>query len=280
MSAGESLLGGIKNLIDSGQLQLPVFNRVAFELQVMAASQDYKIDDVERLILGDQVLAAEVLKAANSAFFGGLSSIQTIRHAVVRLSLPQVLRLVLLASERNKYETAKDPDLRRLLSLLWRHTSVTAGAANWLARRLNYKEMEEEAFLGGLLHDVGKLVILRALDAMKTSKTAPGEFTAELIQEVLISAHTEVGYDLLKRWNVPEVYCRIARDHHLSTFDPTDIPHAIVRLANAATSKVSLSLNPDPTIVLGAMPESVALGAGEILLAELEILLEDQTSES
>ncbi len=278
MAGSGSLLGSIKSLMDSGKLQLPVFSRVVLELRALAASPDYRIEDVEHLILEDQVLAAEVLRAANSAFFGGLSSIQTIRHAVVRLSLPQVSRLVFLASERAKYQSAKDPELRLQLEALWRHTSATAVAAQWLAKRLNFGSLEDEAFLGGLLHDVGKLVILRAIDEIKAGAQASFDLSPQLIREVLLVAHAELGFDLLRRWNVPDLYCRIARDHHLDSFDVSDIPLALVRLANAAAAKTSLSLDPDPTVVLGALPEALGLGAGEVLLAEIEILLEDQAA--
>lgn len=71
------------------------------------------------------------------------------------------------------------------------------------------------------------------------------------------------------------MYCRIARDHHSASFDPTDIPHMTVRLANYATSKIGLNLKPDTSIVLIATSEAQCLGAGDIMLAELEIMLED-----
>ena len=92
-------------------------------------------EEVERLILSDQVLVAEVLRAANSPFFGGLSMVHTVRTAIVRLGLKQVAQLALMASHRSTYE-AKDPILRNMIRVLWGHASATALAANWLVRRL------------------------------------------------------------------------------------------------------------------------------------------------
>jgi HD-like signal output (HDOD) protein len=274
MSSDLSLLDRIKQLIASGSMDLPVFSAAAAKLQTLMASGEANVDEVENLILADQVLAAEVLRAANSAFFGGLTRIQTIRNAIVRLGMKQVARLVTLASHRSGY-AAKDPDLTKKLQALWRHASATAMGAHWLANRLGFANLEEEAFLGGLLHDVGKLVILRSIDELKHADQGQVDFSPELVDEVLQTAHPELGFNLLKRWDIPDIYCAIARDHNLDEFEPSNISLTTVRLANQASAKMGLSLKSDPSLVLSALPEAQALGAGEILLAELEIMLED-----
>jgi putative nucleotidyltransferase with HDIG domain len=255
-------------------LELPAINPMASRLQAMAADDDFDIKEVENLILTDQVLAAEVLRAANSAFFGGLAPIGTIRAAVIRLSVQQVARLIYLVSERSKY-SARDAQVHRRLQNLWRHSSAVAKGSHWLARRLNFKNLEDTVFLGGLLHDVGQLVILRALDEIKLKEDSPFDVSSNLVQEVLMSAHTGLGYELLKDWNIPETYCLIARDHHGEEYDASDFALGIVRLANMTASRLGLSLHPDPSLVLGDLPEAHSLGANEILLAELEIMLED-----
>ncbi len=273
MEESVSLLDRINQLIDSGRLELRTINTIAARLLAMAADEEFDIAEAEDLILGDQVLAAEILRAANSAFYGGLATVTTIRSAIVRLGIPQVSRLVFLVSERSKYR-AKDPDLHRKLQMLWHHAGATATAAHWLARRLNLRNLEDLVFLGGLLHDVGQLVILRALDEIKLAD-GPFDVSSNLVQEVLRTAHAELGYNLLKLWNIPDVYCRMARDHHAEELDTSDTALVMVRLANMATAQLGVSLHPDPTLVLGDLPEAQCLGASDILLAELEIMLED-----
>ena len=274
MSGIESLLDRIKHLIDSGTLELPVFNETAAKLQSLNMDEGVDTDEVEKLILADQVLAAEVLRAANSAFFCGLTEIHTVRKAIIRLGVQQVSRLVLLASHRSKYD-ARDPELRRMAQTLWSHSSATAMAAGWVVRRLGFGNLlEAEAFLGGLLHDVGKLVIIRAIDEIKL-KNAPYDLSAHLMEEILETAHPELGFSFLKHRDVPDVYCEIARDHHLKDFDPTKIALVSVRLANSVAAKVGLSFRPDPSVVPSALPEAQCLNASAILLAELEIMLED-----
>ena len=275
MSEKVSLLDRIKNLIDSGTLALPVFNEAASKLQSLNASDDVGAADVERLILGDQVLVAEVLRAANSPFFGGLAEINTVRSAIVRLGLRQVCQLALLASHRSEYD-ARDASLRQMMQQLWSHATATAMAAGWLARRLGFgNQLESESFLGGLLHDVGKLVVLRALDEIKHAGNAPYDLSPPLVAEILASAHPSLGYSFLKRWDIPEIYCEIARNHHSKDFDHSKIPLVAVRLANNAGAKMGISLEPNPSLILSALPEAQCLNANDILLAELEIMMED-----
>jgi HD-like signal output (HDOD) protein len=270
-----SLLAKIQELIDSGKIMLPVFNSVAAKIQALANSDDYGAGDVERVILADQVLVAEVLRAANSSFFGGLAEISTVRNAIIRLGLQQVSQLALLASQRAAYD-AKDKTVREMMQRLWVHASATALAAGWLARRLGFgKELESESFLGGLMHDVGKLVILKAVDQIKQEGKEPYDLSPHLLEEIIATTHANLGYQFLKRWDIPDIYCEIARDHHLTDFDSSKIPLVTVRLANNAGSKMGLSLEPNPSLILGGLPEAQCLNANDIMLAELEIMMED-----
>ena len=278
--SGESLLDKITERIDSGKLDLPVFSQAAMELQ--SAAQDVNVDaaEIEGIIRGDQVLVAEVLRAANSSFFGGLSVSQTVHSAIVRLGLSQVAHLALATSHRSVFN-AEDDELRRMMGQLWKHANATAVSGGRLARKLGYgKQLEQEVFLGGLLHDVGKLVILRAIDEIMKSDAPGASMSPELLNEVLESAHPRIGYEFLTGWNVPELYCEIGRDHELMDFDASKISLVLVRLANQATTKFGLSLKSDPELVISALPEAQCVSATDLLIAELEIMMEDTMSGS
>ena len=162
---------------------------------------------------------------------------------------------------------------------LWGHASATALAAAWITRKLGFgKQLESEAFLGGLLHDIGKLVILRSVDQIKLAGKSHCDLSVPVINEILTMAHPSLGANFLKRWDIPDVYCEIARDHHLTDFDPNKTALVAVRLANHATAKMGLSLQQNPSIILSTLPEALVLNANEILVAELEIMLEDSLS--
>jgi putative nucleotidyltransferase with HDIG domain len=274
-----SLLNRVNQLIESGDLDLPVYNPVALRLQEALADNSQNAGEVEKLIVTDQALAAEVLRAANSPFYCGLSSVSTVRNAIVRLGVQQVQRLVILASEQSKYQ-AHHADVDSMLKELWRHASTSALAAQWLAKRLHSAGIEEVCFLGGLLHDIGKLIILRAIDEIKKSEGPEFLVSPALLNEILMTTHCQLGHKLLQSWNLPDVYCNIARDHHSEEISSADVPLAIVRLANESTRKLGVGLDPNPDLVLAATPEASILKTSEILLAELEVMLEDHLAQA
>ncbi|MFZ0963556.1 MAG: HDOD domain-containing protein [Terriglobia bacterium] len=273
MTESTSLLDRIAHLVERETFTLPVLDEAGLKLQAMVSKGDCDLRQVEPLIMRDQALSTEVLRMANSAFFGGLCEINTISKAVLRMGLQQLTKIVFMVSERYKYQ-AHDPSLRTMVQAIWCHASSSALTADWLAHRLNYSE-REEALIAGLLHNIGELVLIRALDEFRTSQDPNFALSAELVEEVLTSAHTELGFNFLKQRRIPEVYCRLARDHHQETCDPRDTIMAIIRLSDVAVRKFGLSLRPDPSIVLVNSPEAAYLGVDEIMLAELEVMLED-----
>lgn len=255
------------------EISLPVFNPVASQLQDAANSDAYDIAAIEQAIDSDTALAAEVLRAANSAFFGGLVEVATIRAAILRLGLRQVTNLVVLATEKSRY-TARQPQIHELMKVLWQHASACALASEWLAKRLRYTQHTEVAFIGGLLHDIGKLFLLRTLDEMMSEMPRPAGYPISLVHDLLDQAHTSQGHRLLLTWNLPVVYQTIVRDHHSQTIDPANVPLLLVRLANHACNKVGLGLRSDSSLSLPATAEAAALGVSEVALAEIEIILE------
>ncbi len=274
MDQGLSLIDQINEFVRKENFQLPVFNEISMRILRMARHEDFDIREMTHLIYQDQVLVAEVLRAANSPFFGGLSVITTVRDAIVRLGSRQVCELVLIAAERIHYR-ARDKRFNKLLNKLWKHSVACAIGSQWLARRLNYHEQDNEAFIGGLVHDIGKLFLLRVIDTMQESEKNSFKISYELSYEIIRSFHAEQGYKLLSQWNLPKIYCEITRDHHSQEFDTENVPLMLVRLTNQACTKLGLGINHDPSIILFSTPESAALRLKEIVLAELEVMLED-----
>lgn len=279
MSGERSLLDQALAFAETRQITLPVFSDVALKVQAASREERYDIGEVERAIESDPALVAEVLRAANSAFFGGLSEVSSIRAAVLRLGLKRVANLVFLASEKSRY-AARHPDIAVLMHDLWHHASACALAAEWTARKVRFAQHGETVFIGALVHDIGKLFLLRVLDEMSREPEYVATVSGPLIREMLDNAHTDVGYRLLVSWHLPEVYQTIVRDHHVEAPDPANVPLQIVRLANHACNKVGIGLRPQPELVLGATREAATLGMSDIALAELEIILEDVMAQS
>lgn len=263
----------IEERIASENFSLPVFPPVATEVQA-AIQANAEISAIEAIILRDQSLSTEILKLANSAFYAGLARQKTIHQALVRLGVKRVFNIVMFAAQRQVF-MAKNKALNGIMETLWQHAAISASSCRWLAIRCGNRNGAEDAFLAGLLHDLGSLIVLKALDEIPAEKF-DGELTLEVVREVIQTLHTDFGHQVMQFWELPEEYAEVARDHHQCSSDSSNQLLPIVRLVDAACQKLSIGMNHDPEIVLEMMPEFNQLGLSDIHLAELEIEMEDK----
>jgi len=274
MSQSRSLIDLIEEKLNDDRTVLPVFDQTGLRIQKEIAREEPDVNRIEKLITGDQALTTQVLKTANSAFYKGLTKVPTVKAAIVRLGTAEISNLVMLATQQKHY-TAKDPRIKAMMQKLWRHAVGCAIGAQWAAREFGFKQLAREAFTAGLLHDVGKLLLFSVIETIQREKNLAVNSDESLLSEIMQNFHTEHGYILLQNWNLPARYCIIARDHHLPDFDRNNYLLMIIRLVNLACHKLGLGLVEDPDIVLAATPEADHLGISEVLLAKLEIKLED-----
>ena len=268
----ESITALIATHVNDKDFKLPVFNPVALEIQ-KAIHAEAELSVIEAMILKDQALATEILRVANSAFFAGLQKQQTVQQALVRLGIKRVFSMIMLAAQRQAF-TARQPFLNEVMQKLWQHTAASAGTCRWIAIKCGYRELAENAFLAGLLHDLGSLVVLKVLDEISAAGEV-AELTGPVILEVIESLHTQYGYKVMQSWELPQQYAEIARDHHLGSSDSANVLLQIVRLVDGACRKVGIGMSHDPELVLEAMPEAQSLGIKDVHLAEMEIELEE-----
>jgi HD-like signal output (HDOD) protein len=255
-------------------IQLPIFDRTAMQIQNEMAKDEPDTRAIESLIVRDQTLTGQVLKVANSSFYKGLAEVTTVRSAIVRLGIKEVANMVALIAHRG-YFKAKDPQLRRRMDDLWRHSIACAIGAKWIAEKGGFEVPPNEAFFAGLLHDVGKLFIITVLEKLKKNQDLKCLPSEALIDEIITSLHSKHGYAIMGNWNLPEKYCFIARDHHSEDFDTDNLLLCIVRQANSACHKVGIGLQAKAHIVLSATREAGLLGVTDLDMAKLEIHLED-----
>ena len=237
------------------------------------AKEDYSIAQVAQMIIEDQALSSHVLRMANSAFFGGLSKVTTIRDAIVRLGARQVTNVVTVVTQSQQYCT-KDRTMAVYMQTLWKHALGCALGTKWFAEKTGYKELAQEGLLAGLLHDIGQLFLLKVLEDVQASEPELA-LSKPVIVEVLQHMHVEQGTMLMQHWNIPELYGEIVRQHHAETYDTHNTLLLMVRLVDMACRKVGIGLHHDPSMVLATTAEAQALDVKEVVLAELEIMLED-----
>lgn len=265
----------IAGFITTREIKLPVFNPVALRLQQALTRNDIKITDIELMIVEDQALTSQILRVANAAFYKGLQPITTIHKAIIRLGTQQVANLAMVAAQQQMYQKSSGA-FQSYQEKLWRHAFASAMGSKWLAERCGFRAAAENAFLAGLLHNMGQLALLKIIADLYATGFVPDNLPSTLITEILDSAmHTEQGYLLAKKWNLPDEYCVVVQNHHQEPCDPNNALLLFVRLVDQACEKVGIGLHGDPQIALAATPEAQALNLGEVTLAELEILLED-----
>jgi putative nucleotidyltransferase with HDIG domain len=274
----QSLIEILDAYINNKKTILPPFSKISLDIQNALSDPNTKIETIEKLITSDQAITSLVLRMANSAFFKGLQEISTIRSAIVRLGNKQLSKIVMLVTQGNNFKS-NDPLFNEIVQKLWQHSVASAVGAEWLAEKCGYSEMASEAFTCGLLHDIGKLLILTAFFTIKKTADNTLNLSKRMLYETIDPLHAKHGFLLMKQWNLPEKYCEIARDHHMDEFDSANALLSIVRLTNQTCNKIGIGLkNADPSILLAATLEADSLGLSEIKIAEFEMVLEDSLS--
>lgn len=274
MEDHQSFIDIVDQHITSSKARLPVFNSTAARIQQEIGKEEPDVRLVEKLIVSDQALTAEVLRFSNSSFYKGLTQVSTVRNAIVRLGINEVSNIVMMLAHQNSFHS-KDPFLHGVMRKLWRHALGAALAAHWLARHCGLHGIAHEAFFAALLHDVGKLFILTVIDDLLHSGRSRANPSLALLMEAMDHLHTGHGFTLMNHWNLPEKYSQIARDHHAESLDSENYLALTVRLANHACNKMGIGLKHEPDMVLMATPEANELHLSEIDIAKLEIVLED-----
>jgi putative nucleotidyltransferase with HDIG domain len=199
-------------------------------------SPNVSISTLAGLISLDQALASLVLQMSNSASLGYPRTCSTLYEAIMQIGLGR-LKTLLLASPATEMLKRNLSGYRLGEGELWHHSLVTAVASEWLAQALRYPRTEE-AYVSGLLHDLGKLLLDQfVLDDYPAIVDYVKRYQIPLwqVEEKLLGInHARVGGLIAERWNFPVTLVDAIRFHHAPSFARTNpqLP-AIVNLANA-----------------------------------------------
>jgi putative nucleotidyltransferase with HDIG domain len=201
--------------------------RAAFEMKPLPASvtrlaaiisnKRSSLDDIIDVITFDPVLTAKVIRAANSVFSAPRVPITTVDRAVVRVGTGAVLALATASSVAQQLNRAC-PAYGLSEGDLWHH-SVTAALAAQMAQAFCDAPLPPESFTAALLHDIGKLVLSRFLDAEAVEMVQYAKTKWQLTdlaaeKRVLRVHHGQVGGLIAKRWKFPESIIKGIQMHH------------------------------------------------------------------
>ena len=163
----------------------------------------------------DQSLSTKVLKVANSAYYGGRSTrrVSSVDHAIVVIGFDALKEIVLITS---LFHTFQNTQVVKSLEPLWKHSMECALVAKRLAWVYRYEAMDE-AYLVGLIHDIGKLVIQQHFPEqfqLIKSKGNGGVEDLENEKEILGMTHAEIAGKLSEHWNFSEILVEAVAHHH------------------------------------------------------------------
>ncbi|GIV13367.1 MAG: hypothetical protein KatS3mg021_1649 [Fimbriimonadales bacterium] len=200
--------------------QIPPLPGVVMRLIELVDSENATAEQVESLIVADPVLTAKVLHLANSAYYGLSRSISTIKQALLVLGFHAVKNLALGIAAITVLKNGRTPTARELE--LWEHSFLCAGIARELMLRLKRGARKaEEAFMGGLLHEIGAVVLMtrfpREYQKVLEYARKPQSEAFSLIEaerQLLGTDHAQVGGLLAERWELPEGLVEVIASHH------------------------------------------------------------------
>ena len=194
----EAYREALRDRIASRKLKLPVLPEVALKVMDMMRQPDVDMGKLSDLIHGDPSLAGHVLLASNSALYGASREIKTLRDAITRLGANILGEIVLSISIKG--EVFYVPGYDEVIQQLWKHAQASGQIAKNVAYELSL--IEDTMYLCGLLHTIGKPVILHAIGELQKELKLP--LSLETAETLLEEFHPEVGKQLTEFWQMPE----------------------------------------------------------------------------
>ena len=236
MSVPENLLAGIDRLEP-----LPLTLQ---RLVVILEKEDINTTEIVQVIELDGAVAANILRMANSARFGGRFEITNLKDAVVRLGTSVLLEIALGAQLHTLRTAAPLYDLTE--DDLWLHGAAASMAVKAIMRESHNGSIPQIATIAALIHDIGKLIMVRYLradvSAILSICTEKQVTFVEAERELFGCDHAEVGAAVARKWSFPEPITQVIERHHqVPVVEATPMLDAVM-LANLAAKTIGVGL--------------------------------------
>ena len=196
---------------------LPTLPAIAMEVNKMLRDYDTSVNQLSACIEKDQAMVSKILKLVNSAFFGLKGRISALSHAVVILGFNTIRNAVVSISIIDVFCSKKFFDGFDIKQF-WKHSVAVAVTSKYLAEKTRIHPADD-CFVGGLLHDMGKIVLVQHLNdlfqkiwlAMKAS----GQSFYEAEKSQIPVDHAQIGGYLAQKWQLPAGLVDAIRCHHV-----------------------------------------------------------------
>ena len=195
---------------------LPTLPEIPMQVLQMVSSEDSSMEDISRIVERDPALTANILKVANSAYYGMAQKVASLQLALALLGMNEIINIVMgLSVVRTFSSRGRNNIFDR--TQFWRHSFGCASAARMLARDLQF-DTDGVDFVAGLLHDIGKLIMDQYLHSKlkDIQKLRQKEDITPLEAEVRVMGvdHAMLGSWLGQRWQLPALLLESIAHHH------------------------------------------------------------------
>ncbi len=239
---------------------LPILPTVVSQVIALADNPAAGPRDFERVIARDAGLSAKILRTANSSYYGGDGKIVNLQKALSKLGCNTIRSICITVAFQSSI-SGKALNKSFNLPEFWQHSLAVGCAAKVLAM-VAHDPHAEEAFIAGLLHDIGKLAMAMFLSdeatmVYKLMKDRDiSQYDAEM--DCLGATHQEIGALVAHHWNLPQLYVPSIAHHHDpvrddGTFDKLSlyvhVGNVLAHLAGLGYSPMSTSYEADPAVL-------------------------------
>lgn len=250
--------------------ELPASPAIVSAVMGLTSSVETDISKLVKVLSADQALTAKVLKLSNSSFYGRSKGVSTLKEAILILGFYTLRSLVIASSTHSLY---KRKDSNSLEQALWEHSLATAISCKEVAREIHHNNIEE-AFIAGLMHDLGKLILSQKMpaeyDAIVEEVRSSQRSFLEVEMEILGFNHVDVAKALFDKWNFPTFLSSAIYYHHRpdskpvssgASRSPAEIPLAyIVNFCDQVARHVDCGFDDAMIEDLATMPLALKVG--------------------
>lgn len=195
---------------------LPTLPHILVKLITTCQDENGSIQDIAKIIRSDASMSAKILKLANSSYFRSAEKIGQIDHALIRMGREAIKNLAISSAVHQVFSKSGIVSQAFNLKRFWRHSLTSAVLARMIAEKTTYN-LPEQAFLAGMIHDIGRLILVTNFPDEYNAVLDGSENSAESILERenrMGAPHTEIGAWLLGRWNFDSMAVDAVRYHH------------------------------------------------------------------
>ncbi|MCP4024094.1 MAG: HDOD domain-containing protein, partial [Desulfobacteraceae bacterium] len=234
-----SVVKEIIDLFNTGRVQLPVQSDIIQEIEDLLNSKNPSIEDLVKIIEKDVVISSKLVFIANTPLYKDYDKAEDLDTALAKIGM-KATQCAVSAMVKKQLFTSGNKTLQHHLKKFWAHSFACACAGKFIAEELEM-DNADTVFLMGVVHDIGKLFLIKTIVEMFPELDFHDEENISGIKDI----HTTFGGAVLKKWGFSKDFIQIAELHHWSHFPKqTDEELLIINLANAISDVLGYDFFP------------------------------------